>query len=100
MKERYSLVCRGDRGGRFYCYDSDSGKRWSLHTRDRDAARQLVLAKNQAERQPTLNLHIAKAYLAGTDTEMTTRTWQAALEFLISTKQGANQERWLRAAKD
>ena len=47
-----------------------------------------------------LNLHIAKAYLAGTDNGITTRTWQHAIESLINMKAGANQERWRTAAKD
>lgn len=41
-----------------------------------------------------LNLQIAKAYLAGTDNGMATRTWQNALDALIDTKLGNNQHRW------
>ena len=51
----------------FYCVDTKTGKRTSLHTCDEDEARQIIHAKNQAQRQPVLNLQIAKAYLAGTD---------------------------------
>ena len=47
-----------------------------------------------------LNLQIAKAYLAGTDNGITTRTWQQAIEALMETKQEANQHRWQTAAKD
>ena len=47
-----------------------------------------------------LNLQIAKAYLAGTDNGIATRTWQQAIESLASTKQGASQHRWRTAAKD
>jgi integrase len=47
-----------------------------------------------------LNLHIAKAYLVGSDTGIATRTWQQAIDALIATKQGANQHRWRTAAKD
>ena len=47
-----------------------------------------------------LNLQIAKAYLAGTDNGIATRTWQQAIESLASSKQGANQHRWHTAAKD
>lgn len=68
MSTRYRLTCRGVRGGIFYCVDKTTGKRTSLKTTDADEARQIVAAKNQAERQPGLNLHLAKAYLAGTDT--------------------------------
>ena len=47
-----------------------------------------------------LNLQIAKAYLAGTDSGVNTRTWQTAIEALTHTKQGANQHRWKTAAKE
>lgn len=47
-----------------------------------------------------LNLQIAKAYLAGTDNGIATRTWQHAIESLTSTKQGENQHRWRTAARD
>jgi integrase len=100
MKTRYRLIRRGTRSGAFYCVDTGTGKRTSLHTGSEDEARQIVEAKNQAERQPMLNLQIAKAYLAGTDNGITTRTWQDALESLIATKQESNQHRWRTAAKD
>src|SRR5438876_11613337 len=62
------------------------------------AENRLTEAKNNAERQPVLNLQIAKAYLAGSDNGITTRTWQHAIEALTNTKQDANKERWLRVA--
>jgi integrase len=100
MKKRFRLIHRGERGGQFYCVDSETGKRFSLKTKDRDAAEQIVLAKNQALRQPTLNLQIAKAYLAGTDNGVNTRTWNHAIESLTETKLGANKDRWERVVKD
>ena len=100
MKTRYRLIHRGERGNQFYCVDSETGRRSSLKTKDRDAAEQIVLAKNQSLRQPSLNLQIAKAYLAGSDNGVTTRTWRIAIEALTNTKQGENKERWLRVAKD
>ncbi len=100
MKPRYRLICRGSRGGRFYCVDAKTGERFSLQTVNRDAAREIVATKNQAERQPALNLQIAKAYLAGTDSGITKRTWRDAMETLTNSKQAANKERWRRAAKD
>jgi len=99
MKNRFRLLYRGERGT-FFCFDKLTGKRTSLHTKDRDAAEQVVLAKNQALRQPVLNLQIAKAYLSGTDSGVATRTWQGALDALIETKHGSTKERWIRAAKD
>ena len=100
MTTRFRLIYRGIRGGMFYCVDKITGRRSSLKTTDKDAAQQVIDAKNNAERQPVLNLHIAKAYLAGTDNGMATRTWQNALDALINTKLDANQHRWKTAAKD
>lgn len=100
MKTRFRLIRRNERLNKFYCLDCQTGKRVSLHTDNEDEAAQIVHAKNQALRQPTLNLEIAKAYLAGTDSGITTRTWGVALQALIATKQGANQARWGRVAKD
>src|ERR1035438_175509 len=100
MKTRYRLTRRGIRGDRFYCVDTTTGKRTSLRTANEDEARQIIEAKNQSERQPVLNLQIAKAYLAGTDNGIATRTWQQALESLTSTKQGANQHRWRTVVRD
>jgi integrase len=100
MRTRYRLIRRGIRGDRFYCVDKTTGKRTSLQTANEDEARQIVEAKNNSERQPVLNLQIAKAYLIGTDNGMTTRTWQRALEALANTKQAENQKRWKTAAKD
>ncbi len=100
MNTRYRLIFRGLRGGMYYCVDKTTGKRTSLQTTNADEARQIVEAKNQAERQPVLNLQIAKAYIAGTDSGITSRTWQQAIDSLTNTKQGANKERWLRVVKD
>ena len=100
MKDRYRLTYRSDRGKMFFCVDSESGKRTSLHTKDRDAAEQIVFAKNQALRQTSINLQLAKAYLAGSDSGVSTRTWQDALNVLVETKQGPTKERWTRAAKE
>jgi len=74
MKLRFRLIRRNIRGGKFYCVDTLTGKRTSLGTQNEDEATQLVQAKNQALRQPVLNLHIAKAYLAGSDSGIVTRT--------------------------
>ncbi|MBN8247787.1 MAG: tyrosine-type recombinase/integrase [Verrucomicrobia bacterium] len=100
MKNRYRLLERRNRLRSFYCVDTHTGKRTSLATGDRDAAEQIVLAKNQATRQPTLNLQIARAYMAGSDSGVATRTWQDALDAVIAAKRGPTRLRWQRAAAD
>lgn len=47
-----------------------------------------------------MNLQIAKAYLAGSDSGINTRTWGQALEAIIQTKAGETKARWVRAAAD
>jgi hypothetical protein len=91
MKARYRLIRRGVRGGTFYCVDTKHSE---------DEARQIINAKNQALRQPMLNMQIAKAYLYGTENGIATRTWQQALDSLTANKEGDNQERWKRGGKE
>lgn len=100
MKKRYRLIRRGERGAKFYCVDTFTVKRTSLATGNKDEATQIVLAKNQALRQPALNLQIAKAYLAGSDSGVATRTWQQAMDALVATKRAENQRRWKTAIKE
>ena len=87
-------------GGVFYVHDSETGKQESLGTRDRAEAMSLLNARNESVRQPQLNLQIAKAYLAGTDSGVSTRTWQNALDAIVETKNGSTKDRWRRAAKE
>ena len=100
MKTRYRLIRRGVRGGAFYCVDNKTGKRTSLRTGSEDEARQVVEAKNQAERQPVLNLQIAKAYLAGADSNFVRRTWSEVMAEFLKTKSGKNRMRYERAIAD
>ena len=99
MKRRFILY-RRKRGGMFYVEDTETRKQESLGTRDRAEAMSLLNARNESVRQPQLNLHIAKAYLAGTDSGVSTRTWQNALDAIIESKTGSTKDRWQRAAKE
>ena len=99
MKRRYILY-RRKRGGMFYIEDTETRKQESTGTRNRAEATSLLNARNESIRQPHLNLQIAKAYLAGTDSGVATRTWQHALDAIIETKSGPTQDRWRRAAKE
>ena len=99
MKRRYILY-RRKRGGMFYIEDTETRKQESTGTRNRAEATTLLNARNESIRQPHLNLQIAKAYLAGTDSGVATRTWQQALDAIIETKSGPTQDRWRRAAKE
>jgi integrase len=99
MKRRFILY-RRKLGGTFYIENTQTRKQESLGTKDRKEAEAILNARNESVRQPHLNLQIAKAYLSGTDSGVSTRTWQQALNTIIQSKQGSTKERWERAAKD
>jgi len=98
MKNRFSIY-RRRKGGRFYLEDRETGKQQSLGTCDRAAALAVLNARKEAFRQPHLNLQIAKAYLAATDSGMATRTWQDSFNAITETKRGSTQVRWRSAVK-
>jgi hypothetical protein len=100
MKARYRLIRRGLRGGVFYCVDKAPGQRHSLGTRQPEEAAQILHAKNQAQRQPVLNLQIAKAYLAGADANFVRRNWAEVMAEFVKTKTGSNRTRSERAVAD
>ena len=62
MKHRFILY-RRKLGGMFYIEDTQTRKQESLGTKDRAEAVSLLNARNEAVRQPHLNLQLAKAYL-------------------------------------
>jgi len=80
--------------------DTHSGQRTSLGTADEGEARQIVHAKNQAERQPLLNLELARAYLSGSDSATARRTWSDVMVEFLQTKTGSSRERYERAIAD
>ena len=77
MRQRFILFKRGEV---FYGEDTTTGKQSSLHTRDRAEAGRLLNTKNEAERQPAINLQIARAYLAASDPQIAARTWQHVMD--------------------
>src|ERR1700684_4541279 len=99
MKRRYILY-RRKRGGMFYIEDTETRKQESTGTRNRAEATSLLNARNESIRQPQLNLQIAKAYLAGTDTGISSRTWQDALNYIVESKHGPTQDRWRRRKRE
>ena len=49
-------------------------------TSDRREAERLLNAMNESHREPTLNLNLARAYLAAHDPKMAQRTWRAVMD--------------------
>jgi integrase len=100
MKTRYRLIRRGTRGGMFYCVDTKTGKRTSLQTANEDEARQLMKSRNNADRQPAMNLQIAQVYLQHGDPALSARTWQNVMEQIVAVKSGETLLRWQAAIRD
>jgi hypothetical protein len=86
--------------GIFYAENVETKKQESLRTRSKSEALVLLAAKNEAARQPALNLQIARTYLAASDPLMPKRTWQHVLDEIIKSKSGETQYRWTNVAKD
>ena len=99
MRQRYRLYRRKN-GGRYYIHDDVTGKQDSLHTTDRATALRLFHSRGEAQQQPAVNLHIARAYLAASDPQIATRNWQFVMEEMVKLKKGETQHRWQTAIKD
>ncbi len=95
MTHRYRLFRRGS--GIFFLEDRTTGQQESLRTKIRDEAVRLFHARNEANRQPALNLQIARAYLMAVDPAIATRTWQHAMDEIVKSKHDVTQVRWTRA---
>jgi integrase len=91
---KYRLYRR--RNGNFYWQDNESSKQGTLRTSDRLEAERLLNAMNESYRQPTLNLTLARAYLAAHDPAMATRTWQAVMDEMATHGIPTTQERCAR----
>ena len=76
MKQRYRLFLR--RKSVFYAFGKVTKTFESLGTKDRDEAQRLVIAKNEALKQPAMNLSLARVYLRHSDPLVAKRTWQQA----------------------
>ena len=63
-------------------------------------AESLLHARNEAVRQPELNIQLARAYLAAGDPLSLGRNWQMVMDALVKTKSGVTQERYARATRD
>jgi hypothetical protein len=97
LKNQYILF---QRSGVYYSEDTTSGKQTSLRTRAKDEALRLLNAKNEASRQPAMNLQIAQVYLQHGDPALTARTCQQVLETMEDTKSGPTLKRWQTAMRD
>ena len=97
MKTRFNLFRRDN--GVFYSENTTNGKQSSLRTKDETEARSLINARNEAQRQPVLNLHLARAYLTASDPAFVERTWQVVMEQMQSRGKESSRERYASVFK-
>jgi integrase len=96
MKAKYWL-CK--RKTVFFSFDSETGKRETLHTSDKEEAKRIIRAKNDAAAQPAINISIAKAYLVGSDPRLVERTWGFVIQEFCAVKKESTRLRRERAIK-
>ena len=98
MTDKFRIFRRAS--GLWYIEDCETRVQRSLRTRNETEAKRLLLAENEAHRQPAINIQIARAYLTASDPKLVTRTWQEVMEGLVALKAGSNRQRWERAIAD
>jgi integrase len=98
MKERYRLFLR--RKSVYYAFDNTTRNFESLKTKDKAEAKRMLVALNEAGKQPAMNLSLARVYLRHSDPMISQRTWQHVLDEIIKLKSGPTQYRWQSASKD
>ena len=98
MKERYLVLQR--KNGIFFLKDRLLRKQNSLKTRDEETARRICHAKNEALRQPAINLQIARAYLTAGDPNYVNRTWQSVMGAVARTQKRNTLLHWERAMRE
>jgi integrase len=97
MRQKYRMFRRGSV---YWIQDNVTRKQESLGTKNRFEAQRLFAARNEAHRQPIINMQIARAYLLVGDPEATKRTWQSVMKEIVKLKQDETHRRWQTAIKD
>ena len=72
----------------------------SLKTKDKAQAERLLLAMNEAGKQPAINLSLARVHLKHSEPMVCQRSWQHVMDEIIKLKTGPSRDRWVSAAKD
>jgi len=100
MRKSYRMFRRGNV---YWVQNNETGKQETLRTKDRITAERLLNAKNESQRQPFINLQIARAYLFASDPQIARRTWTDVMEEMFKSKRdtrNATKRRYLVAIKD
>jgi hypothetical protein len=82
--------------GVWYIENTATRQQESLRTRVEVEAKRLMQARNEAVRQPAINMQIARAYLSAADPSSVSRTWQFVMDEMAKGKQASTKDRWVR----
>jgi hypothetical protein len=99
MKNRYRLIRYGRRGGKYYPHDNETGLREGRKTASRPRAVELLVARNEAAREPAFNLQKARIYLAASAPRAATRVWDDVTTDIMRDKAGTTLRRYQTAYK-
>jgi integrase len=97
MRQKYRMFRRG---AVYWIQDNTTGKQESLGTKIKSEAQRLFAVRNEAHRQPIINMQIARAYLLVGDPAASKRDWQSVMEEIVKLKQKETLRRWQTAIKD
>ncbi len=86
MPERFRKFRRT--WGTYYAYDNHTGNSVSLKTRNKAEAVLKLNAMNETERQPSINLGLARVYLNAANPKLATRNWQDGMVSIASQSPG------------
>lgn len=78
----------------YYAFDNTTKTFESLKTKDKAEAARLLLALNEAGKQPAMNLGLARVYLKHSDPMVSQRIWPHIMVEIIKLKSGPTQDRW------
>jgi len=98
--ERYRMFKSGKTGG-YFQFDKETKRQKSLHTKDRESAVRMVNAANEKERTPMINRQIGLIYLASTDPDVLSRTWNDVIVSYCESRKldGPSLDRLARAGR-
>lgn len=102
MKNRFRLIRYRRRGGIYCLHDKQTGTRKSLDLTNKARANEILVAENEAAREPSHNLQKGRIYLNAADPLAATRTWGDTLNAVMDSKPKDSEVRlrWERFAKD
>jgi hypothetical protein len=93
MKQAFRMF---KRRGVYYIQNNQTGEQKSLRTADKNEAKRLFEARNQARQPAALNLELGKVYLRAADPRIADRVWQVAMDELSTHGKESSQNRCKR----